>query len=147
MNEPTQTHETTPAVGLGSSDLFGEGRAATPMTDAVVSDMKIRMEPIDYSLIRFARSLELGQAQLEKNCTQIYDAGRATEERLLATLRKAGAELTFWLEHAREADMHESARGALAVVKEIRALLPPNPAYQPVGGEASTESKSNERKS
>lgn len=24
MNEPTQTHETPPAVGLGSSELFGE---------------------------------------------------------------------------------------------------------------------------
>jgi len=47
-------------------------------------------------------------------------------------LRKAAAELTFWLEHAREADMHESARGALAVVKQIRALLSePNASGQP----------------
>lgn len=99
--------------------------------------------------------LKRRNAQLEKNCTQIYDAGRATEDQLgkriaeleehalsvrhsrdfwadraalaEANLRKALSELTFWLEHARQADMHHSARGTLAAIKQIRATLPPLP--------------------
>jgi len=127
MNEPQQTHETPPAVGLGSSDLFGVLEQA--MRDGINGKSGARLSDYEGDIteaIRRARRMDWWM----KNATAI--ASERSE--LFRAGENMAAELCQWCPHEMRG---EALRGWDAAAQPMRdmvaALSSPNNSGEPRG--------------
>ena len=87
MNEPTQTPETPPTVGLGSSDLLGEGESQTPRTDAEILLCSDGTTAVPASLARNMEH-ELGEARKAERLARVQlEKAREQRDELRALAR------------------------------------------------------------